>query len=349
MLEVTKISKKAGNFALKDVSFDVPDRAYFVILGMSGAGKTMLLEIIAGLRKPDSGSVFFNGEDITRLKANKRGVGLVFQDNAIFPHMSVEKNIAYACYGRGFTKNEIRGRVLKWAEAMNIKDLLCRKPSGLSGGELRRVALARTLAMEPSVLLLDEPLSSLDVLIQYDMIRLLKKLKESGQTIIHVTHDYYEAYALADLLTIINSGSIEQTGPPAEVFRNPASRFVCALTGIRNFFTGIEISKAGELYRHKLPEDFEIYSSYQCATGTPVFIREEDVKILPSANFSGLNIFEGRVTDIIPSPDFFSVVVDAGVNFFARVPEEDMPGINIHTGNTVKIKISPEAVMPVGR
>ncbi|HQI69902.1 MAG TPA: ABC transporter ATP-binding protein [Bacteroidales bacterium] len=347
MLELKKISKRAGDFALQDISFHVSKGEYFVLLGVSGAGKTMLLEIIAGLRNPDSGSIVINGRELTHVKANKRGVGLVFQDNAIFPHLSVEKNIAYSFHGKGYSTNEVRSRVLKWAETMNIAGLLNRKPSGLSGGEIRRVALARTLAMEPTVLLLDEPLSSLDVLIQYDMIRLLKKLHEAGQTIIHVTHDFNEAYSLADTLTIINSGKIEQTGPPAGVFRNPASRFVSALTGIRNFFTCIESESLEGLCCITIQEGIHLYSSEPCSPGASVFIREDEIKFLQQDGWEEYNVFVGEVTDIIPSPEFFSVVVNAGVNFFVRVTNDDMKSMDIHTGAPVSIKISPNAVKPV--
>lgn len=347
MLEVENISKKAGDFSLNDISFKVSPGEYFVLLGVSGAGKTMLLDIIAGLRRQDSGRILVDGIDITKVRANKRGAGLVFQDNTVFPHLNVQRNIAYPLVGIGFTKSEIHSRVLKWAETIDIVHLLHRKPSSLSGGELRRVAIARTLAMEPRFLLLDEPLSSLDVLIQYDMMRLLKKLHNSGQTIIHVTHDYNEAYTLADTLAIINSGRMEQTGPPAEVFKNPASRFVSALTGIRNFFTCVESKSLEGLCCTTIKEGIHLYSSKPCSPGVSVFIREDEIKFLQKDGREDRNVFDGEVTDIIPSPDFFTVVVDAGANFFVRLTTEDMKIMNIHRGDRVSIKIDPSAVRPV--
>ena len=347
MLEVEKISKKAGDFSLKDISFTVSPGEYFVLLGVSGAGKTMLLDIIAGLRRQDSGRILIDGFDISHVRANKRGTGLVFQDNTVFPHLNVHRNIAYPLVGKGFTKSEIRTRVQKWAETIDIVHLLDRKPASLSGGELRRVAIARTLAMEPRFLLLDEPLSSLDVLIQYDMMRLLKKLHQSGQTIIHVTHDYNEAYTLADTLAIINSGRVEQTGPPAEVFQHPASRFVSVLAGIRNFFSGVALKKCDGLWRHTIKEGLEIYSSEPCSEGCSIFIRENEMKLIQPGEPAGINIFEGVITDIIPSPGFYTVVVDAGVNFFVRVANEDMKTMNLQGGESVRIKINPGSVRPV--
>jgi len=347
MLEVQKISKKAGDFSLKDISFTVSSGEYFVLLGVSGAGKTMLLDIIAGLRRQDSGRILVDGDDITHVRANKRGTGLVFQDNTVFPHLNVHRNIAYSLVGKGFTKSEIHERVVKWAETIDIVHLLDRKPASLSGGELRRVAIARTLAMEPRFLLLDEPLSSLDVLIQYDMMRLLKKLHNSGQTIIHVTHDYNEAYTLADTLAIINSGRVEQTGPPAEVFQHPASRFVSVLAGIRNFFTSAALKKCDGLWCHTIKEGLEIYSSEPCSEGCSIFIREDEIKFLQPGEPAGINVFDGVITDVIPSPDFYSVVVDAGANFFVRVDIEDMKTMNLHIGDRTSIKINPSAVRPV--
>ncbi|HNZ41907.1 MAG TPA: ABC transporter ATP-binding protein [Bacteroidales bacterium] len=349
MLEVQKISKKAGDFSLKDISFTVSSGEYFVLLGESGAGKTMLLEIIAGLRKADSGSIILDHQDITRVKPNKRGVGLVFQDGAVFPHLTVEKNIAYSLHGRGLSAAETLARVRTLAGHMNIDSLLHRKPQSLSGGELRRVALARTLAMEPAVLLLDEPLSSLDILIHYDMIRLLKKLHESGQTIIHVTHDYNEAYSLADTLAIINAGKIEQAGTPNEVFNKPASRFVSAMTGIRNFFTSSQIIKNGDLYQLTLKEGIPLYSSLPVRENGSVFVREEEVKLSREQGNEDINIFEGTVTDIIPSPGYLSLVVDAGIVFFARINSVESTEMKVRIGEKVRMKISPEAVIPVDR
>jgi ABC-type sugar transport system ATPase subunit len=349
MLKVIGISKNVGEFALKEVTFDVASGGYFVLLGVSGAGKTMLLKIIAGLRKPDCGRIWVDGQEVTDLRANKRGIGMVFQDNAIFPHLNVEKNIAYSLVGRGYSKSEIRTKVLKLAETMNIENLLDRKTTRLSGGELRRVALARTLAMEPRVLLLDEPLSSLDVLIQYDMMRLLKRLNSSGQTIIHVTHDYYEAFALADTLAIINSGMLEQTGTPTEVFKKPASRFVAAMTGIRNFFSCIEAVYANGFTRINIRDGVHLFSSERCAPGDSLFIREEDVRFIKEGEESENNVFEAIITDVIPSPDYISVVVNAGTAFFMRVTNEDMRNLNIRTGNKVRIRIPPDAVRVISK
>ncbi|MCK9612673.1 MAG: ATP-binding cassette domain-containing protein [Bacteroidales bacterium] len=349
MLELRNISKRIGDFVLEDISFNVSKGDYFVLLGVSGAGKTMLLEIIAGLRNTDKGNIILDGLDITNIRANKRGVGLVFQDSAIFPHLNVAKNIAYSLHGKGLTKAEIQSRVIKWAETVNIENLLERQSNGLSGGEKRRVALARTLAMEPDILLLDEPLSSLDVLLQYDMIRLLKQINTSGKTIMHVTHDYNEAYSLARTLAIINSGKIEQLGLPEEIFKNPYSKFVSAMTGIRNFFVCHEIQNAGKLYKIRIKEGLSVFSSEYCAPGNPFFIREDEISFTNQDINIEENIIEGIITDIFPSPEFYSVVVDAGVNFYVRVKKQDMKLLSVNIGGKIRVQILPEVVIPVKR
>ncbi|HNW89228.1 MAG TPA: hypothetical protein PKN48_06165, partial [Bacteroidales bacterium] len=165
--------------------------------------------------------------------------------------------------------------------------------------------------------------------------------------IIHVTHDFNEAYSLADTLTIINSGKIEQTGPPAEVFRNPASRFVSALTGIRNFFTCLESKRVENLYCIRIKDGIHLYSSEPCSPVASVIIREDEIAFLPKDGSVDNNVFDGEITDIIPSPEFFSVVVNAGINFFARVTNEEMKNLNLHTGDSVRIKIPLGSVIPV--
>lgn len=332
---------------LQNITFTVNTGEYFVLLGVSGAGKTMLLEIITGLQKQDKGHILLDGQDISSINTHKRNIGLVFQDNTLFPHLNVRRNMAYALAGKGFTQHEIYLRVEKWAGIMDIAGLLERKPAGLSGGEARRVTLARTLAMEPKMLLLDEPLSSLDVLLQFDMIRLLKKLRNAGQTILHVTHDYNEAYALADKLAVINGGKIEQYGPPADVFSKPASKFVSALAGIRNFFTCSGVKSHDKLFELIVNGTFHLFSANTCNLGSSIFIKEDDIKVMNAGNAAAVNVFNGTVTDIFPSPEYYSIVVDAGLIFFTRVSNAEMTEMNIHSSDRISLVIPPEAVRSV--
>src|ERR1035437_3071590 len=193
MLRLIDINRKLGSFALSEINLKVTDGEYYVLLGRSGSGKTQLLELIAGLEHPDSGGIFLDNIEITRQRIQDRKIGIVFQDYAIFPHMTVFGNIAYPLRARKEDKKNIDEKVRKAAEAMNITHILMRGTEKLSGGELQRVALARTLITSPRLLLLDEPLSSLDTSLKDDLKRLLRNLNKAGQTIIHVTHDYGDA------------------------------------------------------------------------------------------------------------------------------------------------------------
>ena len=236
MLRLTNINRRLGDFALKEINLEVSDGQYYVLLGRSGSGKTQLLELIAGLEHPDTGSIVLDEKDITRQRIQDRKVGIVFQDYAVFPHMTVFGNIAYPLKVRKEDKKFIAEKVEKAATAMNIKHLLDRNTEKLSGGELQRVALARTLITSPRLLLLDEPLSSLDTSLKDDLKRLLRNLNRSGQTIIHVTHDYSDAISLAKRVGVIHNGRIIQEGSVDEVFKNPSNRFVARYAGIKNFF-----------------------------------------------------------------------------------------------------------------
>ena len=234
MLKLTGINKDFKGFKLSDISFTVEKGDYFILLGPSGAGKSLLLEIIAGLAIPDSGSLELYGRDITQLPIQKRKVGLVFQDHAIFPHMKVKSNLAYALHGQ--PGESIHQKIMAMSANLGIGELLERYPSTLSGGELQRVALARTLIQEPEILLLDEPLSSMDTRLRSGTRSLLRKIHRAGQTIIHVTHDYEEALSLGNRIAVMDHGNILQTGTPDEVFHSPRNGFVAHFIGIRNFF-----------------------------------------------------------------------------------------------------------------
>lgn len=254
MLDLNNISLKLGTFSLKDITFRVNKGDYFVLVGVSGAGKSLILESIAGLIIPANGSVSLNGRDITHEKINKRSVGLVFQDHAVFPHMSVRQNLAYSLHSRAIGKNEKEKLIKEIAKKLEITALLDRRPGTLSGGELQRVSLARTLIQQPEILLLDEPLASLDVQLRSELRSFLRKLNASGQTIIHVTHDYNEAVSLATRIAVVHNGSIIQVGTPGDIFTKPASAFAAKLSGIQNFYSArlVQTNPARVLVENKI-------------------------------------------------------------------------------------------------
>ena len=252
MLSLGSISKNFGTVQIGPISFDIDMGGYFVLLGPSGVGKTVLLEMIAGLIKPDTGSILFDGNDITSTPPELRQFSLLYQDYSLFPHLSVEKNIAYGLRVSNAKRKEIVARTNDLAEMLGIDHLLKRKPKNLSGGEQQRVALARALAPRPRLLLLDEPLAALDA---GERIRLRKQLKnlskELGITVLHVTHNPEESLALADRVAVMIDHTIAQIAEPDELFRKPSNSVVANFLGISNIlpvdsFDGDTCSVAGQ-------------------------------------------------------------------------------------------------------
>lgn len=237
--------KEFGQFrAVKGIGLDIQDGEFLIMVGPSGCGKTTTLNMISGLVTPTSGSITIGEKDVTFLEPGERGLGMMFQDLALFPHMSVFENIAFGMRVKNTPEQEIQERVHKAAEAVHIVPLLNKRPGQCSGGEAQRVALARTIVTNPSVYLMDEPLSSLDAKLRVDMRTELKGLHERlGSTFVYVTHDQAEAMTMADRIVVMNSGNIEQLGGPLDIYRKPATRFVAGFFGMptMNFLEG-EIS-----------------------------------------------------------------------------------------------------------
>lgn len=321
MLKLTDINRRLGDFALKDINLEISEGQYYVLLGRSGAGKTQLLELIAGLGHPDKGSIVLDNVDITRQRIQDRKIGIVFQDYAVFPHMTVFGNIAYPLRVRNIDKKSISEKVEKAAIAMNISHILERSTDKLSGGELQRVALARTLITSPRLLLLDEPFSSLDTSLKDDLKRLLRNLNKSGQTIIHVTHDYGDAISLAKKVGVIHNGTIIQEGTVDEVFKNPSNRFVARYAGIRNFF---KVAISGEngvvtgITKHNVRFKLDGPKPGEDAL---LIIKSDAISIsrdLPADR--QLNIIQGKISEIIPSEFGMEVTIDAGDLFYVNTP-----------------------------
>jgi len=228
-------------YAVRDVTLEISDGEFFVLLGPSGSGKTTLLRIIAGLESPTRGRVYIDGEDVTDLPPRKRDIAMVFQTWALYPHMRVFDNIAFPLRLRKVPEAEVRRRVKEVAELLEIEGLLDRYPRQLSGGQQQRVALARALVRNPRAWLMDEPLSNLDALLRVQMRVELRRLqRELGITTVYVTHDQTEAMSMADRLAVMNNGSIIQVGTPLEVYEEPVSSFVGGFLGSppMNFLKG---------------------------------------------------------------------------------------------------------------
>jgi multiple sugar transport system ATP-binding protein len=232
-IRIRQVAKSFGAVrALHSIDLTVQDREFMVLLGASGCGKTTLLRIVAGLDTPTEGEVWIGARRVDRLPPRGRGIAMVFQNYAVFPHLTVYENIAFGLRMAKLPQPEIQRRVNRCAGLMHIEELLARYSGQLSGGQRQRVAVARALAMEPDVILMDEPLSNLDALLRLEMRAELKSvLAASRTTTVYVTHDQVEAMSLADRIAVMNAGRIVQADRPVEIYRNPAARFVGAFIG----------------------------------------------------------------------------------------------------------------------
>lgn len=349
MLRIENLEKHLGDFSLEIISFDVARGDYFVLMGRSGSGKTQLLELLAGLSFPDSGKIYLDNRDITRLRPQDREIGMVFQDYALFPHMTARDNIAYPLKIRGWSHKETDDKINEIAGEMNILRILHRSVRVLSGGELQRTALARTLVLSPRLLLLDEPLASIDSSLKDDVVSMLRAINRAGQTIIHVTHDYSEAIAMASRVGVINNGMIVQTGTPSEVFNHPVNGFVARYTGIRNTYKAV-FFRDGNKWKCKTEKGLilDIEGGDYPGRGM-VAVRNNNVKLsLPGSGITGVNTFRGRVTDIITTPSGLDIEIHAGERIFASViyGSELIP--ELHDGTEVIVTLLPADIVCLG-
>jgi putative spermidine/putrescine transport system ATP-binding protein len=235
-ISVRGLTKRFGDVvAVDSVDLDIPAGEFFTMLGPSGSGKTTTLRMIAGFEIPDEGTIELAGQDVSRLPPYDRPVNTVFQDYALFPHMTVQANVEYGLMVKSVKKGERRERAAHALEMVRLSGFGDRKPSQLSGGQRQRVALARAIVNRPKVLLLDEPLGALDLKLRQEMQIELKSIqREVGITFVYVTHDQEEALTMSDRLAVFNNGKIEQIGPPAEVYEHPESEFIAGFVGVSN-------------------------------------------------------------------------------------------------------------------
>ena len=248
-LELDGVTKTyAGAAALRDVSLSISEGEFFTLVGPSGCGKTTTLRLVAGLETPTEGVVRFDGTDVSGVPTEDRDVGVVFQNYALFPHMTVRENVAYGLkFGGPPAGTTVDERVGDLLEMMDIAGMGDRDPDNLSGGQQQRVALARALAPEPDVLLLDEPMSALDARLREQLRRSVKRVqKELGVTTLYVTHDQEEALAVSDRVAVMNGGRVEQVGTPQDVYRRPETEFVATFVGDNNVFEGTVRDASGD-------------------------------------------------------------------------------------------------------
>ncbi len=295
--------------AVSDVRLEIPAGSLFFLLGPSGCGKTTLLRMIAGFTEPSAGRILFGGKDgerdVARLPANQRNTGMVFQNYALWPHMTVFDNVAFGLEVRKLGKPEIASRVAKALELVKMGEYARRKPAELSGGQQQRVALARAVVFEPSVLLLDEPLSNLDAKLRLEMRHEIRRIVDTlGITTVYVTHDQDEALSLADGMAVLDRGRIVQTGAPRAMYRRPNSRFVADFLGETNFLPALLVRKDAReaVYRTAAGELLSTAAPFPEAGELSLSLRPEAFRMRaaePGADAGGRNALAGRVESSI--------------------------------------------------
>lgn len=341
MLKLKDISVQLGSFQLNHINLELEKGDYYVLLGKSGVGKTVLLEIIAGLIQADSGQIFLNSEDITKHKIQNRKVGIVFQDYSVFPHLTVKQNLAYPLKGKKLKKQDRRTLIQQYANLVDISHLLNRSTRNLSGGELQRVALARMLVSQPKCLLLDEPLASLDVQLKGDLRNLLRRINQTGVTILHVTHDYEEAIALSNKVAVIHDGKIVQKGFTKEVFQKPANDFVASFTGIKNFFYAVFNENKAQINN-----TLEIcVSNKENLTKGKIIIRGEEIVLSEQKlESSAVNNFKGKITQIIPYLSNYEVLVDIGIELSVVICDDSLHKFGFKEKSEVWVSFKSTAI-----
>ncbi len=339
LVDVVKIF--GDTVAVQSVNLTVRRNEIFALLGSSGCGKSTLLRMLAGFEAPTSGKILLDGTDLTGIAPYKRPVNMMFQSYALFPHMTVEANVAYGLKQEGVDRQEIHDRVFAALDLVQMAGYSRRKPSQLSGGQQQRVALARSLVKRPKLLLLDEPMSALDKQIrQKTQIELVRILDQVGVTCVMVTHDQEEAMTMANRIAVMTEGQIVQTGSPQEVYMFPNSRFVAGFIGSTNIFTGTIVVDEPDhivIESDELMRPLFVNHGVSEPLGMEVFvsIRPEQIRVLIDQPDDETNIGHGIVTHVawMGSYTLYQIRLDSGKVIEASVPgielaQENAPGID---------------------
>jgi len=345
MIQIEGLALRLESFWLKDISFEVQDGEYFVLLGPTGAGKTVLLESIAGLKPIHSGKVKINGHDVTSFNLEKRNVGFAYQDYVLYRHLSIRDNISFGLMWRRKKQREIEAAVDRVIELLGIEHLLDRRPASLSGGESQKIALARAVAIKPDLLLLDEPLSAVDPETKEDYGREIKEIHNRLRlTTIHVTHDFEEAITLGDRIAIVYDGSIIQTGTPDQIFRYPESEFVARFVMTRNIFQG-EVRDGAGGQGVLCVEGAELYVDTDRRGKLHASIRPEEIMISREPpNSDTLNCFEGTITRMADRGAIIYVTVNVPPEFTCLILHRMLGEMGLEENQKVFVSFKASAV-----
>jgi len=344
MIEVRNLRVDLGDFSLKDIDLSVRDGEYLVVMGPTGAGKTLLLQTILGFVEPKEGKIIVDGRDVTKLPPEMRELSYVPQEYALFPHMSVFDNIAFGLKVRGASSAEVRERVREISEILRISHLLGRKPITLSGGEKQRVALARALITEPKAVLMDEPLSAIHRSLREELQAFLKEIHSRlGFTAIHVTHDHLEASYLGDRIALIAGGRVVKIGRLEELRDDPeASDFI----GPENILRGRAERKEG--FTIVRVNDIEFISAYESEGDVLVIVRPEDIFVHPSGELpkvSARNVLEARVLTVRYRPPIYEISLEtSGVKLRSFLTKQALEELDVREGRRILISMKASAL-----
>jgi len=337
-IEIKGLTKRYGAVtAIDDVSLHIEDNELFALLGPSGCGKTTLLRALAGFEIPDAGQVLLSGEDVTKWPPRRRPLNLMFQSYALFPHMNVERNVAYGLEMEKLPRDEIAQRTADVLASAQLSQFADRKPDQLSGGQRQRVALARALVKRPRVLLLDEPLSALDKKLREEMQLELKRLQaEVGITFLVVTHDQEEALVMADRVAVLRDGKLAQVGTPNELYEHPANRFVAGFIGQMNFLDGEAVEGGVQINGAGLMKGNSTHRG-------PATLAVRPERLTLSDQPTDENTLQGTIEDVAYHGTDLSVHLrTAGGLISARVPAGQIPPDGFTKGTTLQCSWHPD-------
>jgi len=358
-VELIGVSKRYGTArGVEDINLRVGHGQFYSLLGPSGCGKTTTLRLIAGFEQPDKGRVLIGGRDVATLPPYRRDVNTVFQHYALFPHMTVEENVAFGLREKKVAVAELQRRTSDALEMVQLKHLGQRKPRQLSGGQQQRVALARALVNRPTVLLLDEPLGALDLKLRKEMQVELKDLQQQvGITFVYVTHDQEEALTMSDRIAVMADGQIQQEGSPREIYEHPATRFVADFIGLTNFFVGEVVAQENNRVLVLTTDSLKVWclSGEESSPGTPVTVavRPEKIEIASSPPASSVNVWSGRVVagTFLGEQTEYRVRIEDGRDVVIRRQNLGLNGLNqqVALGALVYLSWAPDVSLVLPR
>lgn len=345
MIKIEELHVKRPGFALQDINLSIDSGDYFILVGPSASGKTLLLETIAGLNKVTSGRIWIDDREITALESEKRKIAMVYQDCALFPHLTVAENIVFGLKIQRKPALQIKRELDRVVQLFGISHLLPRKPANLSGGEKQKVALARALVTSPEVLLLDEPLGALDPQTREDIRQEIARLhRELGLTIIHVTHDFEEAVTMGTRIAVIGGGRIKQVGSPEEIFHRPNSEFVARFTMAVNVFPGTvhQESRGTTVFS---VEGIRLAVESDITGGCFAAIRPENILIAKTRpGGDSVNVFPAVITRVVNKGSIVNIKVDLPPALICLLTRPAFEQMGLTVGQQVYLTIPPAAV-----